>query len=71
MYHMLVAGKHACGEFIHKYKAMYCTVVTLSSSLELAGISTHCTPFKVLLKMNLKSISTSPILLRACMLLRR
>ena len=49
----MVTRKHAHSKFIHTHcNILYCRA-TLSFSLELAGISTHCTPLEVLLKLNL------------------
>ena len=44
-YHVTVAGKHACSEFIHIHNVIFCTVER-PLLVELAGIRTHCTPFQ-------------------------
>ena len=53
-YHVTVAGKHACREFIHIYTVIFCTV-RRPLLVELAGIRTHCTPLQSAAKLNLES----------------
>ena len=61
-YHMTVSGKHTRNEFIliRTVNILYCRV-TLASSLELAGIRMHCTPFESAAEAESKIDSTPPL----------